>query len=95
MTKSSHTFHKTDDGWQKGQLQCITEAIPDGPEEVAGWREAEPLLPRVVGRREVPLKLLLGHDLLHLLVHAALDQPLGVPGEPVAGKNSRSWLMLR
>ena len=62
--------------------------MPDGPEEVAGRCETYPPLPGVVRRREVPLKLVLGHDPLHLLVHAALDLSLGALGEPMDSKSS-------
>ena len=52
--------------------------IPDWIKEVPARSQAESLLPGIVGRVEVLLKLLAGHDPLHLLVHAALDELLGV-----------------
>ena len=51
---------------------------PDRFKEVPSRSQAEPLLPGIVWRVKVLLKLLAGHDALHLLVHAALNELLGV-----------------
>ena len=51
---------------------------PDWLKEVSSRSKTEPLLPRIVGRGEVLVELLLRHHLLHLLEHPLLDEPLGV-----------------
>ena len=52
-------------------------SAPDWGEEVSSRSKTEPLLPRIVGRGEVLVELLLRHHALHLIEHPFLDQPLG------------------
>ena len=48
------------------QSHYFTKSVPDRGKEVSSGGEAESLRPGIVGRGEVPLKLLLLHDPLHL-----------------------------
>ena len=58
-------------------MELIEVSAPDWGKEVSPRSQAEPLLPRVVGRGKMLVELLLGHHALHLIEHPFLDQPLG------------------
>ena len=58
-------------------MELFEVSAPDWGKEVSSRSKAEPLLPRIVGRGEVLVELLLRHHALHLIEHPFLDQPLG------------------
>ena len=59
------------------RVELFEVSAPDWLKEVSPRSQTEPLLPRVVGRGEVLVELLLRHHTLHLIEHPFLDQPLG------------------
>ena len=58
-------------------MELLKISAPDWSKEVSSRSKTEPLLPRIVGRGEVLVELLLRHHTLHLIEHPFLDQPLG------------------